>query len=395
MTTRRGFLESAAFLTLSPAVPAFLPRLAANLTSEADSRILVVIQLDGGNDGLNTVVPFRHDVYLRSRPTLRLAGNRVHRLNDELGLHPSMRAAGDLFQDGRLAIVQGVGYPNPDRSHFGSMAVWHSGGFPVPGQLRDGWLGAALDTEPRPLNDPDIVYVGEAELPRALVGRRAVAVALAREDDLSLREPARQWNAGTTSPADDIAAFARRTVLEAVSASERLAETRTFRNALAYPDSKLAHQLSLVARLIQMHGGTRVYYVAHTGYDTHGTQLQQHAELLATLSQALAAFLNDLRAARLEERVLVMAFSEFGRRVAENASAGTDHGTAGPVFLAGKAVHAGVHGSLPDLTKLENGDPRMTTDFRRVYATVLKDWLGVAPEKTLGGTFAPLPAILK
>jgi uncharacterized protein (DUF1501 family) len=261
--------------------------------------------------------------------------------------------------------------------------------------MRNGWLGAALDAQPRPINDPDMVYVGEAELPRALVGRRAVATTLAREDDLVLRQAAQPRGVGATAPDDDIAAFARRTLFEAVSASERLADARKSRNAAAYPESKLAHQLSLVSRLIQTHSATRVYYVAQTGYDTHGMQLQQHAELLSALSEALAAFLNDLRAARLDDRVLVMAFSEFGRRVAENASGGTDHGTAGPVLLAGNGVRAGVHGTTPDLTKLENGDPHMTTDFRRVYATVLNGWLSVPAEKGLVGAFEPLPAILR
>ena len=399
MLSRRSILERCGLVAFAPAVPAFLPRVAAAAGRERDSTILVVIQLDGGNDGLNTVVPYADDAYARSRPALALAPGRVIKLDAHAGLHPAMRPAADLLEAGRLAVVQGVGYPNPSRSHFRSMAVWHTARPDREDPADPGWLGATFDKLPRPRRGgPDCVYVGGDELPPALAGRRSVAATVSREDDLKavvrpdVRPEVRP--AAGAEGGEDVAAFVRRSVLSAYAAAGDLAAATGAGGAGAaakYPQTPLGRRLSLVARLIKSGVGTRVYYASQGGYDTHGVQAALHGPLLAEFSGGLKAFLDDLRAAGLSDRVAVLAFSEFGRRVAENDSAGTDHGTAGPVFLAGGAVWPGLHGVAPSLTDLDDGDLKMTVDFRRVYATLLRDWLGVPHRDELTGDFEPLP----
>ena len=396
MVSRRRFLEGCGLVALAPAVPAFLPRMAAAAGHERDATVLVVIQLDGGNDGLNTVVPYADDAYARSRPSLALPPDRVIKLDDHAGLHPAMRPAAELLQSGRLAVVQGVGYPNPSRSHFRSMAIWHTARPGREDPADPGWIGGAFDRMPRPRGGPDCVYVGGDELPAALAGRRSVAATVSREDDLAadVRPDVR----ATADPeeGEDVTAFVRRSVLSAYAAAGDLAAAAGAGRAggsARYPQTPLARRLSLVARLIQSGVGTRVYYAGQGGYDTHGVQATLHGPLLTEFSGGLKAFLDDLSAARVSDRVAVLAFSEFGRRVAENDSVGTDHGTAGPVFLAGDAVAPGLHGAAPSLTDLDDGDLKMTVDFRRVYATLLRDWLGVWHREGVAGDFEPLPLI--
>jgi uncharacterized protein (DUF1501 family) len=237
------------------------------------------------------------------------------------------------------------------------------------------------------------VFVGAGALPAALRSRRSVASGITRPGDVVLTLP------GASAPAtpeaergDDLAAFVRCSTLDAYATSDRMAAVLRAEDRVAsYPATDLAGRLRVIARLIKGGGGTRVYYTAQDGYDTHSVQLAQHAGLLAELSGALKAFLDDLAAARLADRVLVLCFSEFGRRVRENGSAGTDHGTAGPVILAGSGFQANLVGEAPGLLDLEDGDLRATTDFRRVYASVLDGWLGLPSRTILGGAFETLP----
>jgi len=398
--SRRRFLQSSALLALSPLVPAFLPRLAsAAQEGAADGRILVVVQLDGGNDGLNTVVPYADDAYARHRPTLRLRPQELIKLDDRVGLPRSMQAAARLVEDGRLAIVQGVGYPNPNRSHFHSMAIWHTADPKLQEADRStlGWLGRAFDRLDRPSDGTDAVYVGTDDLPRALVGRRAAALSMSAADDLALRlgaeDRAARADAAAGAAGNDLLAFVRRRMLEAYGTADQLTDSARGTAAdVVYPQTPLANRLRLIARIIRSGAGARVYYASHGSFDTHSDQLARHSALLYEFSGAVKAFLDDLKAARLSDRVLLLAFSEFGRRVAENGS-GTDHGTAGPVFLAGDAVRAGPASLPPDLANLDNGDLKPTSDFRQVYASVLEDWLQLPSEPVLGGTFKPVPVL--
>jgi uncharacterized protein (DUF1501 family) len=319
-----------------------------------------------------------------------------------------MADAARLLEGGRLAIVQGVGYPNPTRSHFKSMAIWHSGNVKLPNRYAEGpdsdskailgWIGRALDQGPRPADgSAGAVFIGRGSLPAALRSRRSVASAVTRLEDsvLALKGDSRSAVA-KSGPGDDLAAFVRRGTLDAYATSERMAALlRGEDRGVSYPATGLAGRLRLIARLIKGGAGTRVYYACqgNNAYDTHYSQLPLHADLLGELFGAVRAFLDDLAAARLAERVLVLCFSEFGRRVKENGSQGTDHGTAGPVFVAGPRVKASLVGATPKLLDLQDGDLKMALDFRRIYATVLEDWLGLPSKPVLGSGFEKLPLL--
>jgi uncharacterized protein (DUF1501 family) len=392
MLSRRALLRTSALLSLAPVVPTFLSRTARAARAERDGRVLVILQLDGGNDGINTVVPFGDEGYKEHRRELRLPTDRLLKVAEGLGLHPSMRGAADLLEGGRLAIVQGVGYPNPDRSHFESMTIWQTASPGRPGGDVMGWLGRALDAGPLG-HGPAAIHVGDEALPRALTARRATSASFADASDLSLALPAPPK--ADESAEGDLAAFVNRTVTGAYATAAEL-EAATARGADAsarYPDTGLAKRLGLIARSIKSGSPARVYYAIQPGYDSHALQLPTHARLLGELAGALRAFLDDLGAARLADRVVVMAFSEFGRRPRENGSLGTDHGTAGPLFLAGPSVEAGVFGKTPSLGALADGDLKWSTDFRSIYATLLSSWLHLPADEILGGHFDGLPVL--
>ena len=390
--TRRDFLKTSTLLALAPTVPGFLARTAWAARPERDGRVLIVLQLDGGNDGLNTVVPFADDNYARLRRRLRVPVNELIKVNDRVGLHPALGRAAKLLESGRLAVVQGVGYPNPSRSHFRSMAIWHAARFDHEEHNGLGWLGRALDGATTPAGESGSLFVGLESPPVALRGRRSATAALSRLEDLTISADATVVRTATADDADDLAAFVRRTTLDAYAAAERVQEAaHAGADGGVYPATALAERLRLIARLLKAGFGTRVFYTLQAGYDTHAQQTFPHAALLGELAGALSAFFDDLTTVKLADRVLVLAFSEFGRTVKENASGGTDHGTAGPVFLVGPAVKPGLIGAAPSLTELEGGEPKMSVDFRRVYATVLEDWLGLPSRTALAGTFEHLP----
>ncbi len=393
MLSRRAFLQSSTLLALAPTVPGFLARTARAAQPQRDGRVLVVIQLDGGNDGINTVVPFADEGYAKYRRALRLPKDRLIKINDRVGLHPAMGVAGKLLEGGQLAIVQGVGYPNPSRSHFRSMAIWHSASTDPEEQNSLGWLGRGLDTTSSKPGETSALFLGSGAVPLAVRGRRAVASAIERDEDFLLAPGADARRViSKEEPADELSAFVRRSMLDAYTTADRLAESAHSGGSSGRNfGSSLGTQLHMIIRLLKSGIGARVFYTLHGGYDTHAGQLPNHARLLTDLSFSLQAFLGELKEASLAERVVVLCFSEFGRRVEENASAGTDHGTAGPVFLAGQAVKAGLVGQPPSLTDLANGDLKMGIDFRRVYATVLEDWLGLSAQQALGATYERLP----
>ncbi|HZW33874.1 MAG TPA: DUF1501 domain-containing protein [Isosphaeraceae bacterium] len=397
MFTRRDFfarsLRDSTLIAMTPTLPGFLARTARAAGAAQDGRILVVVQLDGGNDGINTVVPFRDEGYARYRKAIRLPEKRLIKLNGAIGLHPAMGDAARLLESGRLAIVSGVGYPNPSRSHFRSRAIWQSARFDPREHTGLGWIGRALDGgSPSRDGAPAALLIGPDSPPPALRGRRSVSAALDRLDDYALTGEVH--NAPAT-PADDLGQFLRRSLLDAYATADRFeAVAKGPDSQRSYPESELGRRLRLASRLIKAGLGTRVYYLEQGDYDTHGHQLARHAPLLEDLSSSLRAFLDDLAASRLADRVLVLVFSEFGRRVQENGTMGTDHGTAAPVFLAGPAVRPGLHGTYPSLTDLQDGDLKMSVDFRRVYAAILETWLGLPSRAALGGVFEPLPMLL-
>ncbi|HVJ87974.1 MAG TPA: DUF1501 domain-containing protein [Caulifigura sp.] len=394
MRSRRDFLKSSALVSLAPLIPSFLTTSLRAGDLKTDDRILVVIQLDGGNDGLNTVIPFADEGYSKNRRELRIPDKDILKLNDSLGLNPGMTSAAKLFEEGRLAIVQGVGYPNPNRSHFESMSIWHHAKVDESQHDSIGWLGRTCDgIRQAGSSVPDSIYLGSEAVPVAIRGRRANPVALENESDLVLSGGVPGPVAGSQA-GDDIAAFVNRTVDSSFQAARQFAESKDSAQGTAtYPETKLARKLRLVSRLMKLGGGTRIFYASQSGYDTHSAQLYSHRQLLSEFSGALKAFLTDLKDSKLDDRVVVMAFSEFGRRVDENASAGTDHGAAGPVFVAGSPVKGGLVGQHPSLSDLGEGDLKMQVDFRQVYATLLDGWLKVDSPPLLGGQFSALPLI--
>jgi uncharacterized protein (DUF1501 family) len=397
MITRRDFLKTGSTLiALAPTVPGFLAQTARAARPAKDGRILVVVQLDGGNDGINTVVPFKDEGYAKHRRLLRLPPAQLVKVSAEVGLHPALADAGRLLDAGRLTVVQGVGYPNPNRSHFESMAVWQTARLDADQRDGRGWLGRALDGARQPAGGvPASVFVGVGPFPVALRGRRSLASGLTRPEDFLLAPEANPKPATLDpGPASDLAAFVQRAALDAYATAGRMAEIARAKDAPSrYPATRLAERLQLVARLIKADVGTRVFYVSQSGYDTHAGQEATHRALLGELAGGLKAFLDDLAAAGLADRVAVLSFSEFGRTVRENSSGGTDHGTAGPVFLAGPQLPQAVVGQTPSLVELDrkHGDLKVGSDFRRVYATMLEDWLGLSAEPVLGAAFERLP----
>jgi uncharacterized protein (DUF1501 family) len=387
MLTRRSFLKSATLLSLAPTLPAFLARTARAVEPGPDARVLVVVQLDGGNDALNTVVPHADPEYAKLRPRLKLAAKDLVKVTDSVGLHQSLRGLGGLLEKGQLAVLPGVGYPNPNRSHFRSMAIWHTAKFDPEEHKGYGWLGRALD-----LRAGTSTLLGGGAVPTALRGRHSVTLGLTRPDDLVLSDAgtARQSLGGGTG--GDLLAFVRQQAASGYRAAGKMANLAQGSDA-SYPGTALAERLRLAARLLKSDLGTRVFYAIQSGYDTHAAQTFTHSNLLREFADAVQAFFADLEQAKLAERVILVAFSEFGRTIKENGSAGTDHGTAGCVFLAGPSVKGGLQGTMPSLTDLEQGEPKMTTDFRRIWTTLLDRWLNCPGEAILGEKFEHLPLL--
>jgi uncharacterized protein (DUF1501 family) len=388
MITRRHFLSSSSLLALSSTIPLFVSRTALAARPEKDARVVVVVELDGGNDALNTAIPLGDDNYPKLRPRLKVDTKRVLKLTDAVGLNPALRPLDKLLQAGQLSVIPGAGYPNPNRSHFESMAIWHTARLDPEERKGYGWLGRAMDP-----SAGDLFAVG-GEVPTALRGRRSSAVAFARIDEVLLSDPAAVKSSLGSEPADDLLAFVRRQAVNAHSSAARLAGLSAAKGGPSYPPSELGERLKLVARLLKADLGPRVFYTQQSGYDTHSQQLVTHTSLLGEFAGAVAAFFADLKESKLDDRITLLAFSEFGRTIRENDSAGTDHGTAGVVFVAGPTVRGGLVGTMPSLTDLEKREPKMTTDFRSIYAALLSDWLGL-PTNELGKSLGSVSLFAK
>lgn len=403
---RRDFLRTSTLVATGAAtVPGFLARSArAAADAKPNDRILVVVQMLGGNDGLNTVVPFGMAGYARARKALRIADDQVQKISPEIGLHPSLGGLSKLLEDGKLAVLQGVGYPNPDRSHFRSMEIWETARTEA-GALETGWLGRALDARPAaPGADPPALNVDRRKA-LALKSRHTEVPALEglAQYRLQLAGDAAQKRGERNTledavklarEADDpLLGFIRRSTLTAYESSRRLESLAAAKSDSKYPEYGLAKRLELIAQIIKAEFSTRIYYTALDGFDTHANQLGSHAALLTELGDSIAAFHADLAKAGQADRVSIVTFSEFGRRVLENASAGTDHGAAAPMFVVGPVAQAGLIGAHPSLDNLDDGDLKHHTDFRQVYASVLEQWLGMPSAPILGGGFPPLKSL--
>ena len=416
LTTRRLFLQRGlTLLAATPTIPAFLDQTVMAIAnpldaprvqqpSGKDGKILVVVQLSGGNDGLNTVVPFADDTYHKVRPGIGHDPKTLHKLSDSVGLHPNLRPLFELYQDAKLAVVQGVGYPNPNRSHFRSMDIWQSAQ-PEREQPTSGWVGRYFDNAcagaPQP--DPHAGICIGTTLPLAMHGERVLPLSLERPEAYRYRGPDRAayealnriGDKGAPHAASSTLDFLHRTAMDAqISSDDILRVTQNYQPAgIKYPNGDLGEGLRLVAAMIRGGLSTRVYYVSLGGFDTHANERGRHDQLMSRFSEAVGAFWKDLKGQKNDERVLMMTFSEFGRRVAQNASGGTDHGTAAPMFLMGPRVKGGLMGEHPSLTDLDHGDLKYQTDFRSVYAAVLEDWLETPSKPILGQQYKLLPLL--
>ena len=434
LKTRREFLHSAVLgSALSWTVPTFLSHTFSALHAEAadsviqaatgkDSSILVVLQMAGGNDGLNTVVPHANDYYRKARPRLGLTEKDILKLDDDIALHKGLAGFKALYDEGQLSIVQGVGYPNANRSHFRSTEIWQTASDSEKFE-RYGWLGRYFDSTCSGC-DPTVAVALGRQMPQAFAAKQPKGICfdnpanyrfhtsdkpgpgemdsseesfrkLNEPDEMQMENTGGTIGAlhGSTTPGGSPLDFIERTALDAQISSDKVrAIANRVENKATYPASQLGNSLRMVAKLIGGGLPTRVFYVSQGGYDTHTNQPGTHERLLTELGNAVKAFVGDLKAQGNFERVLVMTFSEFGRRVAENGSRGTDHGAAAPLFIIGKRVKAGLLGKYPSLAPgdLHQGDLKFTVDFRSVYAGVLEGWLKTKSRPVLGGKIEPL-----
>jgi uncharacterized protein (DUF1501 family) len=413
------FLEKTFF-----ALDAFAADAATQAVTGKDGTILVVLQMAGGNDGLNTVVPYADDAYHVARPRLRLTTDQVLKIDNHIALNPRLGGLKSLYDEGNMAIVHGVGYPNPNRSHFRSTEIWQTAS-DADHTLSEGWLGRYFDNCCSGADPTVGVAIGE-ETPQAFAAKNPTGVTFSRPEQFRFRlsEPNsgqmsaeemffRQLNEAGGSEDSGAAAsnaggsigaipgrarnnlsaldFLRRTALDAQLSSDKiLAIARKYKSTVPYPQGQLAASLNIIARMIAGGLPTRVYYVSQGGFDTHAGQINTHERLMGEFNDAVAAFIADLKQQGNFGRVLLMTFSEFGRRVQENANGGTDHGAAAPMFVLGGAVKAGLFGKYPSLTDLDRGDLKFNTDFRSVYGTILDKWLKAPSESVLGRKFPTL-----
>jgi len=398
LISRRKFMKaSVALLPTFAYLPAVFRRAIASSVLESGGqaspfpdRTLVILQMAGGNDGLNTVIPFEDSKYYDLRSYLAVPGEDVLDLNGTMGLHPVLSKMKSLWDDGLLAIIQGVGYPNQSYSHFQSMHVWQTADHK--GNLKEGWLGRYFDA----LKDmEDNVFNGLA------VGRRMPYECFASNTPIPVVQNIDRYHlVGSnqlrdqallklyaSSPLETPYGILLDNTLDALHKSSNALKKAddNYISEIEYPDTSLSKSLKLLAEAIIGDLGVKVGHVKIGGFDTHSDQLVDQPDLIEDVSEAIYAFYQDLKAANRDQNVLIMTWSEFGRRVKSNGSGGTDHGAASPLFVIGTPVIGGLYGDYPDLNNLDKDNLRFTTDFRSVYSTVLEQWLGAAPEAILGG----------
>jgi uncharacterized protein (DUF1501 family) len=385
---RRRFLQVGSLASASLMLPKFLKAMEQGNLVPPGNKVLVVVQLSGGNDGLNTVIPYRNDIYYKMRPTLGIKKEQALALNDELGIHPALKSFKGLYDDGALGILNGVGYPNPDRSHFRSMDIWQSAS-----DSKDywgtGWLGRYLDAQCKGCDKPTQALEIDDTLSMALKGDAVKGLALTDPQRLFGASNDRYFKELLDKQKHDDehqnVGYLYKTMAETISSAAYIQQQfKTYKSKESYPTTELGRNMKTIAELIMTDINTSVYYVSHGSFDTHVGQQQQQQRLFEQLSDALQVFTTDLKKNDRFKDVLVMTFSEFGRRVGQNASGGTDHGTANNMFLIGGGLQQkGVLNEGPDLGNLQDGDLQYKVDFKNVYATLLKKWLGADDQAIL------------
>lgn len=395
---RKEFLQIGSLVTASVLMPRFLKAFERGTPVPSGNKVVVIIQLSGGNDGLNTIVPFRNDLYYKNRPRLGIQLNEALRLSDEAGLHPALSMFKELYDDGSLGIINSVGYPNPDKSHFRSMDIWHTASNSSE-YWNTGWLGRYLDAQCSGCERPVQAVEIDDVLSLALKGDQ--------QKGLAFQDPRRLYQTSQDRfyqrllqeqqghAHEETAAYLYKTMAETISSADYIYEqSRLHSSKESYPSTELGRGLKTIASLIFSQITTRVYYISLGSFDTHINQQFQQKRLFTELNDAIRSFVKDLKANNRFDDVLLFTFSEFGRRVAQNASGGTDHGKANNMFfISGGLKEKGLLNSLPDLRDLDDGDLQYKLDFRQVFATVLQQWLGIDAASVLKQSFQPLTFI--
>jgi len=394
---RRNFIQLGSLATASFMVPKFLKAFEGKAMVPPGNKVVVILQLSGGNDGLNTIIPVRNDIYYKARPRIGITRNKAISLTDEAGIHPALTAFADAFNDGSLSILNNVGYPNPDRSHFRSMDIWHTASQSNE-YLNSGWLGRYLDAQCNGCSKPTQALELDDVLSLALKGEQSKGLAFkdpkrlfGTSNEKFFKEVSRHHQADHHHDEQPVE-YLYKTMAETMSSADYIfKQSRLHPTAANYPKTELGTNLKTIASLIYSEINTKVYYVSLGSFDTHINQEMQQQRLFREMNDAVAAFTKDLKANNRFNDVLFFTFSEFGRRVSQNASGGTDHGTANNMmFLSGGLKEKGILNAMPDLSDLDEGDLKYNVDFKNVYATVLEKWLNTDAQKILGKAYSPL-----
>jgi len=407
MMNRRDVIKLSSLVGIGSALPNFVTRTAFAAPdasrSGAKDTILVVVQLTGGNDGLNTVIPFTDPEYAKLRPNIKIETGAVKKISDKIGLHPAMDGLAGLMEERAMTVIQRVGYPNPSQSHFRSMDIWQAASLAE--KLNEGWVGKSL----KAMNAPAFhIAAGNESAPLALTGSPVRVPSITSLADFQLKMTAATGSERRDQKAviegsvkatstNNLLDFVSNTARNTYASSQKLQDIgKNYTPKVPYPQTDLANRLKLCAQLIDAGLGSRIFYVSIDGFDTHasqGGQTGSHANLLTAVSGAITAFYRDMAARGHKDRLMVMTFSEFGRRAHENGSKGTDHGAGAPMFLVGGKVKSGIVGEHPSLTGLEMGNLKHGIDFRQVYAGILDKWLGVNSRDVLGERFEAIDVV--
>lgn len=386
---RKEFIQAGSLATASLMLPKFLKAFEARAMVPQGNKVVVILQLSGGNDGLNTVIPVRNDLYYKARPRLGIERTKALSLTDEVGLHPALTGFKELYDDGSLGIMNNVGYPNPDRSHFRSMDIWHTASQSSE-YWSTGWVGRYLDAQCNGCDKPTQAIEIDDVLSLAMKGDNIKGIAV--------KDPRRLYGTSNEKFFRDVLKnhqdeageqpvdYLYKTMAETLSSADYIfKQSRMHPSSADYPKTDLGNSLKTIASLIFSDINTKVYYVSLGSFDTHINQDMQQQRLFTEMNDAVNAFVKDLKANNRFNDVMFFTFSEFGRRVSQNASGGTDHGTANNMFLiSGALKQKGIINELPDLTDLQEGDLKYKVDFKNVYATVLNKWLNADDSKILG-----------
>lgn len=386
---RRTFIQTGSLATASLLLPRFLKAFEGGYTVPPGNKVVVVLQLSGGNDGLNTVIPIRNDVYYKLRPQLGIAKEKALQLTDEVGLHPALTGFKSLYDEGSLGIMNNVGYPNPDRSHFRSMDIWHSAS-KSDEYWHQGWVGRYLDAQCNGCDKPTQAIEIDDVLSLALKGKGNNGIAVkdprrlyGTSNEKFFKEVMKQHQQTQEEQPVD---YLYKTMAQTLSSADYIfKQSKLHPTSATYPKTDLGNNLKTIASLIFSEINTKVYYVSLGSFDTHVGQDDRQSRLFKDMNDAVLAFTNDLKANNRFNDVLLFTFSEFGRRVAQNASNGTDHGTANNMFfISGGLQQKGLINAMPDLGNLQDGDLQHSVDFKNVYATVLNKWLDADDVTILG-----------